>query len=65
MPPDPEGYARTLYATLHSLDAEVWERIVVEELPATPQWAGVRDRLRRAVSEAEHRVIQDEQQRNS
>lgn len=65
MPPHPEAYARALYATLHSLDAELWDRIVVEAVPAGPEWAGVRDRLGRAVSEAGDRVIQDEQQRNS
>lgn len=48
MPSDPDRYARELYATLHDLDAEGWDCIVVELPPDTPEWAGVRDRLRRA-----------------
>ncbi len=48
MPADAEGYARQLYDVLHGLDGESWQQIVVEEVPETPEWAGVRDRLRRA-----------------
>lgn len=50
MPPDPAGYAARLYATLHALDGDGYERIVAEEPPDTPAWAGVRDRLRRAAT---------------
>jgi L-threonylcarbamoyladenylate synthase len=48
MPEEPRGYAARLYAALHELDALGYERIVVEAPPDTPEWAGVRDRLRRA-----------------
>jgi L-threonylcarbamoyladenylate synthase len=49
MPDDAAGYAHVLYQTLHTLDAENWDCIAVEDVPETPEWAGVRDRLRRAV----------------
>lgn len=48
MPTDAREYAARLYATLHRLDDEGFERILVELPPDTPEWAGVRDRLRRA-----------------
>jgi L-threonylcarbamoyladenylate synthase len=48
MPNDAREYAARLYATLHRLDDEGFERILVEQPPDTPEWAGVRDRLRRA-----------------
>ncbi len=48
----PEVYAAELYATLHALDAEGWDRIVIELPPDTPEWAGVRDRLLRAATGA-------------
>ncbi len=48
MPRDAREYAARLYATLHRLDDEGFERILVELPPDTPEWAGVRDRLRRA-----------------
>jgi L-threonylcarbamoyladenylate synthase len=50
LPSDPLGYARDLYATLHRLDAEGYERVVIEEVPAADEWAGVSDRLRRAAA---------------
>lgn len=52
MPNDPAGYAAELYATLHALDVEGWDRIVIELPPDTPEWAGVRDRLLRAAAGA-------------
>lgn len=48
MPSDAAGYAARLYATLHELDAEGYERILVERVPDEQEWAGVRDRLMRA-----------------
>jgi L-threonylcarbamoyladenylate synthase len=48
MPASPEGYAARLYGTLHDLDAEGWDLIVVERPPATAEWAGILDRLERA-----------------
>ncbi len=50
MPPDPRAYAAALYRTLHRLDAQGLDWIAVEPPPDTPEWAGVRDRLRRAAS---------------
>jgi L-threonylcarbamoyladenylate synthase len=48
MPSDPLAYAARLYTTLHSLDDSDCEVIVVEEVPDTPAWRGVRDRIERA-----------------
>jgi L-threonylcarbamoyladenylate synthase len=48
MPRDPREYAATLYAALHQLDQQDLGWIAVERPPATPEWAGVLDRLRRA-----------------
>ena len=48
LPDDPAGYARQLYAALHTLDDLGCRLILVEPVPETPAWAGVRDRLRRA-----------------
>ncbi|MDZ4798071.1 MAG: L-threonylcarbamoyladenylate synthase [Bryobacteraceae bacterium] len=49
LPEDSAGYAQALYRTLHMLDAEGWDQIVVEEIPDSPDWTGLRDRLQRAV----------------
>jgi L-threonylcarbamoyladenylate synthase len=51
MPADPREYAAVLYERLHSLDARGLAWIAVELPPDTPEWAGVRDRLRRAASD--------------
>jgi L-threonylcarbamoyladenylate synthase len=48
MPADPASYAAALYDTLHRLDRQGLDWIAVEPPPETPEWAGVRDRLRRA-----------------
>jgi L-threonylcarbamoyladenylate synthase len=50
MPADPRQYAAVLYETLHRLDAEGLDWIAIDEPPDAPEWAGVRDRLRRAAS---------------
>jgi L-threonylcarbamoyladenylate synthase len=47
MPPTPAAYARELYAALHSLDERGCDLILVERVPLTTAWAGVRDRLER------------------
>ncbi|MBU3697796.1 L-threonylcarbamoyladenylate synthase [Dechloromonas sp.] len=52
MPADPVGYAHDLYAALRDMDHAGVELIVVEALPADPEWAAVADRLRRAVAGA-------------
>ncbi|MBK6489749.1 MAG: threonylcarbamoyl-AMP synthase [Gemmatimonadetes bacterium] len=48
MPVDPEGYARALYATLHTLDREGCTVAFVEVLPTGGEWEAILDRLRRA-----------------
>jgi L-threonylcarbamoyladenylate synthase len=48
LPDEPAAYARALYATLHSLDDLGCEVVVVQGVPDTAPWAGVRDRLERA-----------------
>jgi L-threonylcarbamoyladenylate synthase len=48
LPADPAGYARELYAALHSLDEAGCTLIVAEAVPDGAAWAGVRDRLARA-----------------
>ena len=45
---DPQRYARDLYSNLRALDASGCEEILVEEPPASAEWAAVRDRLARA-----------------
>jgi L-threonylcarbamoyladenylate synthase len=48
LPLDPKEYARRLYRSLRELDDAGVSLILVEEVPALPAWAGVRDRLHRA-----------------
>ena len=48
MPRDPLAYAQRLYAALRELDGAGCEAILIESPPASPEWAAVRDRLRRA-----------------
>lgn len=50
LPADPAGYARELYAALRELDQAGVDLIVVEEIPASPDWTAVADRLSRAVA---------------
>ena len=50
MPGGADQYAARLYAVLHQLDAENLPWIAVETPPDTPEWAAIRDRLRRAAS---------------
>jgi len=50
-PDDPAGYARSLYASLHQLDAAGVELILIERPPAGSEWDAVRDRLERAARE--------------
>lgn len=47
MPADPAAYARLLYASLHALDEQGCGLIIVEPVPDSPAWNGVRDRIRR------------------
>ena len=48
MPESAADYARVLYGMLHRADAEGYDVVIVESVPATPAWDGVRDRLSRA-----------------
>ena len=49
LPDDPAGYARELYAALHTADAAGVDVIVIETPPlADPAWRAVADRLSRA-----------------
>lgn len=50
MPRDPREYAAALYAALHQLDEQGLNWIAVERPPASAEWAGVVDRLRRAAA---------------
>ena len=43
-------YAHALYARLHELDGASAERILIEQPPASPEWAAVNDRLGRAAA---------------
>ncbi|MCX7605334.1 MAG: L-threonylcarbamoyladenylate synthase [Bryobacteraceae bacterium] len=52
MPATPRDYAAALYATLHRCDEQGYDWIAVEEPPDLPEWAAVRDRLRRAATRA-------------
>jgi L-threonylcarbamoyladenylate synthase len=47
---DPQRYARDLYSNLRALDVSGCDEILVEEPPASAEWAAVRDRLVRARS---------------
>jgi L-threonylcarbamoyladenylate synthase len=46
----PQRYGHDLYANLRALDSSGCDRILVEEPPATAEWAAIRDRLSRARS---------------
>jgi L-threonylcarbamoyladenylate synthase len=48
MPDNAREYAATLYARLRAADEEQWDWIAVEKPAATPEWAGILDRLKRA-----------------
>jgi L-threonylcarbamoyladenylate synthase len=50
MPEDPQRYAAALYGTLHDVDVEGWDWIVVETPPRTDAWAAIHDRLQRAAT---------------
>jgi hypothetical protein len=45
---DAKVYARTLYHELRELDQKKCDVILVEEVPMTNPWSGIRDRLLRA-----------------
>ena len=47
---DAAAYGRALYASLRALDDGRADRLLVEEVPATPEWDAARDRLARAAA---------------
>jgi L-threonylcarbamoyladenylate synthase len=49
-PPRAQDAARELFATLRELDLHGVQQIWVELPPETPDWEGVRDRLKRAAA---------------
>jgi L-threonylcarbamoyladenylate synthase len=51
--PDPDGFARALFATLHALDRRALDRLVVDLPPSDEPWFAVRDRIRRAARETD------------
>ncbi|MEY2617543.1 MAG: hypothetical protein RL522_545 [Pseudomonadota bacterium] len=50
MPTDARVAARELFAVLREFDAQGAHQIWIEQAPAAPEWAGVRDRLQRAAA---------------
>jgi L-threonylcarbamoyladenylate synthase len=48
MAADAAGFATQLFAALHALDDAGCDVVIVERVPVTPEWLGVRDRLDRA-----------------
>lgn len=50
LPGDHEGYAKGLYAALHSLDMSNCREIWIEAIPQQADWLAVNDRLTRAVA---------------
>lgn len=50
IPHDPDAYARALYSELHACDSLRPALIVIENVPNTPPWLGIADRLRRAAT---------------
>ena len=48
IPHDAEAFARALYAELHRCDEAGAKLIVIEALPAGPEWRAIDERLRRA-----------------
>lgn len=57
IPHDPEAYARALYAEWHRCDETGARLIVMESLPETSEWQGIRDRLERASHHAPKRCV--------
>ncbi len=49
-PRDAAAYAHDLYANLRALDALACDALLVEQLPQSPDWAAVNDRLGRAAA---------------
>lgn len=52
LPAGAQEYAARLYDALHAADAQGYDWIAIEPPPHTPEWDGIRDRLRRAASKS-------------
>lgn len=52
LPSDPKGYAQLLYHTLHQLDQQNFDCIIIETPPQNSAWQGVNDRLNKASATA-------------
>jgi L-threonylcarbamoyladenylate synthase len=50
MPSQPGAYGYALYASLRALDQAHYDCMLWEEVPDTPEWLGIRDRLGRAAA---------------
>jgi L-threonylcarbamoyladenylate synthase len=48
MPLDFHAYAHDLYEILHQLDNKNFKQIIIEDVPLSPDWAAIRDRLLKA-----------------
>jgi L-threonylcarbamoyladenylate synthase len=56
LPTDVQGYGRRLYASLRELDGLGCDRIIIEDVPPTPEWLVVRDRITRAATPAQEQT---------
>ncbi|MGO3890793.1 MAG: L-threonylcarbamoyladenylate synthase [Paenalcaligenes sp.] len=50
LPSQPTHFAHSLYALLRELDAQDFDAFYIEQLPTTPEWLAVADRLNRAAA---------------
>jgi L-threonylcarbamoyladenylate synthase len=50
IPHDAEAFARAIYSELHRCDESGAEMIIVEALPAGPEWRAIDDRMQRAAA---------------
>lgn len=50
MPTQPAAYGYALYASLRALDQAHYDFMLWEDVPSTPEWLGIRDRLGRAAA---------------
>lgn len=48
MPTDPHAYAHRLYEQLHFADSLGCQAILIEQVPDTPEWSGILDRITKA-----------------
>jgi L-threonylcarbamoyladenylate synthase len=60
VPHDPEAFARALYCELHQCDEAGAKWIIVEALPGSNEWNGIRDRLKRASAQGTDRAYEHE-----